>query len=218
MREVRSECRTGFWIGVNRCQTLKAGALHAEGEAAATAEKIEEGERRFWVHARVEFICVELGADGESKVGRAKKPGMIESGADSGPEDTPACKVKLCSVSAFPSATWKRGFLAFVVTLNHLCVEYTKGGRTFTVLWFGIERFLGVADLRLGAAHFHDAPEAGVQSLAPRGGDDGRAVFGAEDDMAVDREVCGWHGVGGSCAPAGARGLSTRYPVADATG
>ena len=64
----------------------------------------------------------------------------------------------------------------------------------------------------------HHASEIGVQSFAPHGGDDWRAVFGAEDGVVVKREMRRGHGVRVSCAPAGARGHFIGNPVADATG
>jgi hypothetical protein len=53
----------------------------------------------------------------------------------------------------------------------------------------------------------HHAAEVGVQSFPPCGGDDRSTILGAKDDVVMEREMCGWHGVRGSSAPAGARGF-----------
>lgn len=79
-----------------------------------------------------------------------------------------------------------------------------------------------VRDASDGFGHAFDVSrytaEVGVQPFTPHGGDAGCAVFGAKDDVVMEREVGGWHGWRGSGAPAGARSFFTSNPVADATG
>lgn len=65
----------------------------------------------------------------------------------------------------------------------------------------------------------HHAAEIGVHPFAPGLSDYRRPIFRAEDDVVMEREVSGWHGVISiSGAPAGALRFLRLCPVADATG
>ena len=63
----------------------------------------------------------------------------------------------------------------------------------------------------------HHSAEIGVQPFPPSICNERRAIFGAEDDVVIQREVSGWHGFR---FPRPCRGASRsiRNPVADATG